>query len=88
MHLEGKADSGNRTAATCRTSENLRREGGRGPCLGAFGVCGLGNQIPFPSPLLQRIISKDEYMGEKNIEALKVEIGHRTENKDTTLSLR
>lgn len=50
-HLEGNADSWNRTAAICRISVNLTREGGRGPCLGALGVCGL--EIHFPSPLLR-----------------------------------
>jgi len=54
---EGKADSGKRTAATCRISEIFRREGGRGPCLGALGVWGLGTLTPFPSPLLQKINS-------------------------------
>lgn len=52
-HLEGNVDSWKRTAAICRISVNFRRDGGRGPCLGALGVCGLGICIPFPSPLLQ-----------------------------------
>lgn len=53
MYLEGNAESWKRTAAICFISATLMREGGRGPCLGAFGVCGLGMNTAFPSFLLQ-----------------------------------
>jgi len=53
MHLEDNVESWKRTAAILFISVILMREGGRGPCLGAFGVCGVDMKMPLPLPLLQ-----------------------------------